>query len=219
MNEDVLAYASVLLLSREDIKTLKIKDAYALHKVVYGLFEDIRSDEEKLAGASSGILYSDKGGDFNSRQILLLSNRKPHQTPQFGQVKTNTIYASFATHGEYAFEITINPGKRDKETGKIVPIRGREEVEQWFKDRAPKSWGFTVNPDSLQTERVGIQTFDKSGQTVTHGSATMKGQLTVIDRNRFIKSFTQGVGRGRAFGFGLLQIVPLTSASSSSSVI
>ena len=211
MSEDILAYASVLRLSRADMKTLNIKDAYALHKVVYGLFEDIRTNAEKQTSNSSGIAYADKGGDFNTRHILMLSNRKPHQTPQFGDVETRPIHAGFLTHERYAFEVTINPCKRDKKTGKVVPIRGREAIEQWFKSRAPESWGFSVKPENLQIGQISVQTFEKSGKTITHGSATLKGELTVIDRNRFIQSFTQGIGRGRTFGFGLLQIVPLTA--------
>lgn len=212
MSEDILAYASVLRLSRVDMNTLKIKDAYALHKVVYGLFEDIRSDDEKKASTPSGIVYADKGGDFNTRQILMLSNRKPHQTPQFGEVQTKPVHAGFLAHERYAFEVTLNPGKRDKQTGKVVPIRGREDLEQWFLARAPESWGFSVNPKNLQIEKISVQTFEKAGKKITHGSATLKGELVVIDRDRFGQSFTQGIGRGRAFGFGLLQIVPLTAS-------
>ena len=211
MSEDILAYASVLHLSRADMKILNIKDAYALHKVIYGLFEDVRTDAEKQTSIASGITYADKGGDFNARQILILSNRKPHQTPQFGEVRTKPIYSDFLTHDRYAFEVTLNPGKRDKQTGKVVPIRGREGIEQWFKERAPKSWGFSVNPENLQTEKISVQAFEKTRKTITHGSATLKGELTVINRDRFILSFIQGIGRGRAFGFGLLQIVPLTA--------
>lgn len=209
MNEAVLAYASVLRLSRADIKILNIKDAYALHKVVYGLFEDVRSDAEKQASVPSGIVYADKGGDFNSRQILMLSNRRPHQTPQFGIVETKVIHSDFLLHERYAFEITLNPGKRDNQTGKLIPICGREAIEQWFKVRAPESWGFGVNAENLHTGKISVQTFEKAGKTITHGSAELKGELTVVDRNRFIQSFTQGIGRGRAFGFGLLQIVPV----------
>jgi CRISPR system Cascade subunit CasE len=210
MNEDILAYASVLRLSRADQNTLKIKDAYGLHKVVYGLFADVRSDAEKQGSAPSGIIYADKGGDFNTRQVLMLSNRKPHQTPQFGIVQTTPIQSRFLAHERYAFEVTVNPGKRDNQTGKIVPIRGREDIARWFLARAPESWGFRVNPDNLQTDKISVQVFEKSGKTITHGSATLKGELAVIDRERFRQSFTQGIGRGRAFGFGLLQIVPLT---------
>jgi len=211
MNEDILAYASVLRLNRADMNTLKIKDAYALHRVVYGLFEDIRSDAAKQASTPSGILYADKGGDFNTRQILMLSNRRPHQTPQFGEVQTKSIRSGFLAHGRYAFEVTLNPGKRDQQTGKVVPIRGREAIEQWFLARSPESWGFSVNPENLQTEKISVQVFEKSGKTITQGSATLKGELAVIDRDRFSQSFTQGIGRGRAFGLGLLQIVPLTA--------
>ena len=211
MSEDALAYASVLRLSRADISILGVKDAYALHKVVYGLFEDTRSDAEKHASTRSGIVYADKGGDFNTRQILMLSNRKPHQTPQFGEVHTRIVHAAFLAHERYAFEVTLNPSKRDQRTGNVVPIRGREAIEQWFKARAPKSWGFSVNAENLQTGQLSVQTFEKSGSAITHGSATLTGELTVIDNDRFVRSFTQGIGRGRAFGFGLLQIVPLAA--------
>lgn len=209
MSEEILAYASVLHLNRKDMGSLKIKDAYSLHKIVYGLFEDVRSEAEKQSNIPSGFVYADKGGDFNTRQVLMLSNRKPHQTPQFGTVQTKPIRAAFLTYERYAFEVTVNPGKRDNQTGKIVPIRGREAIAQWFLERAQQSWGFSVNPNNLQTGKISVQVFEKSGRTVTHGSATLKGELAVIDRDRFRQSFTQGIGRGRAFGFGLLQIVPL----------
>src|SRR5690606_13143202 len=130
---------------------------------------------------------------------------------QFGEVSIKPIHSDFLTHERYAFEVTLNPSKRDKQTGKVVPIRGREGIEQWFKAHAPKSWGFSVNPENLQTNKISVQAFEKMGKTITHGSATLQGELTVIDRERFILSFIQGIGRGRAFGFGLLQIVPLAA--------
>lgn len=209
MIEAIVAYASVLGLNLADMNALKIKDAYSIHKVVYGLFEDIRSDAEKQASNPSGILYADKGGDFKTRRILVLSDRKPHQTPQFGEVQTKTVPSSFLGHERYAFEVILNPGKRDNQTGKIIPVRGREAILEWFLTRAPESWGFRVNPENLQIEKISVQTFEKAGQKVTHGSATLKGELAVMNRDRFIQSFVKGIGRGRAFGFGLLQIVPL----------
>lgn len=209
MSEDILAYASVLRLNRHAVKALQIKDPYSLHKTVYGLFEDIRTEEQKQASESSGILWSDKGGDFNVRQILMLSNRKPHQTPQFGEVETKVIAHSFAQHELYGFEVTVNPTKRNKQTGKIEAIKGHEEIASWADERAHKTWGFDINLNHLQVQINPVQMFQKSGQTVVHGSATLKGELKVNDRQAFIKSFTQGVGRGKAFGFGLLQVVPL----------
>lgn len=59
--------ASVLKLNRADCKALKITDAYSIHRVVYELFP----------GESRDFLFADKGGDFKSRQILILSEHSP----------------------------------------------------------------------------------------------------------------------------------------------
>lgn len=209
MSETALAYASVLRLSRTDIKILNIKDAYAIHKVVYGLFEDVRSIAEKQASVPSGIAYADKGGDFSSRQILILSNRLPYQTPQFGSVQTKAINSDYLRHERYAFEIVINPCRRDSKTHKLIPICGRKAIEEWFQSRAQESWGFDVKAECLQTERISSQSFEKHGKVITHSSAVLKGELSVVNRVLFTQSFTKGLGRGRAFGFGLLQIVPV----------
>jgi len=202
-------YAGVLKLSRSDIKALKITDAYSLHRVVYDLFSDIRNEQQKLASTSSGILYADKGGDFKHRLILLLADRSPNPNPAYGEVNIREIPPQFLQHSRYAFTVTVNPTKRNQQTGKIMAVRTREAVHDWFIERSVKSWGFKVNPVNLQVEKLSVQTFEKDGNTITHGSASLKGELFVTDQEQFIQSFQQGIGRGRAFGFGLLQIVPL----------
>ena len=202
--------ASVLRLSRSDCKALRVTDPYSIHRVVYSLFEDTRSEDEKRASKPSGILYADKGGDFKQRQILLLSDREPMQ-PEYGELVSKAIPDGFLDHQRYGFEVTVNPTRRDGASRKLVPVKGREAVAEWFSERAENSWGFEVNLEYLQIQRLGVQQFKKGDQTLTHGSATLKGELRVIDRERFIRSFRQGIGRGRAFGFGLLQIVPLSN--------
>ncbi len=214
MNNDTIAFASVLKMTRRDVSVLQVKDAYALHKVVYGLFEDVRDDIEKQKGNPSGILFADKGGVITKngtiRQVLMLSTRMPHQTPQFGTVETRRISKNFMDFKRYAFTVTINPAKRNREDGRIQPIKGRESIAEWFSNRCKNAWGFTVHTESLSVENVFVQNFEKEGHQVTHGGAVLKGLLNVTDPVRFQTSFIQGIGRGRAFGFGLLQIVPLT---------
>jgi CRISPR system Cascade subunit CasE len=207
-SNDVLAYASVLQLDRRDVQMLRIHDAYALHKVVYGLFEDVRDTSAKMSGQSSGILYADHGGDMHARKILMLSNRKPHQTPQFGTVQTHAVPQDFLNHGCYAFDVIVNPAKRSQQTGKIIAIKERDEVAVWFATRASQSWGFKVNTEHLQVNELCVQSFEKEGIIVTHGSAHLRGELSVTDHDLFKNSFMYGIGRGRAFGFGLLKIVP-----------
>lgn len=204
--------ASVLHLDRQAIKALKITSPYSLHRVVYSLFEDVRSEQEKQASNSSGLLYAEQGGDYKSRKILLLSNRPPKERVDglYGEVQSKVISDSFLHHTHYRFKVIVNPTKRDSASKKLVPIRGREAVHDWFAERAKSSWGFEVTPDQLQVDSINVLQFkDKNQRDITMAQASVQGTLQVTDQQQFINSFSQGIGRGRAFGCGLLQLVPL----------
>jgi len=192
-------FASLLRLSVQDMARLRIKDAYGVHRVVYDLFEPTRDD----AAESSGILHADRGMKKGRREILIVSDRSPRQDPC---VETREIPEKLLTFPAYRFEITINPVKRESASGKLVPLRTREAVGEWFAAKAP-SWGFEAA--DLEVQSMNVARFEKKGQLVTLGRATLTGLLHVRDAARFARSFTRGIGRGKAFGCGLLQIVPV----------
>lgn len=210
--------ASVLHLDRTAIKTLRITDAYSLHRVVYSLYEDRRDVAAKITGRSSGILFADQGGDALGRKILLLADRPPAEqvscsTGSCGQVQSRPISEDFLQHEHYRFKVIVNPVRRENASGKLLPVKGREAVAQWFAERAVKSWGFCVDTAHLQVDKLQVLQFTDKGQhPVTLAQAHIQGQLRVTDRERFRHSFCQGIGRGRAFGCGLLQIVPLSAS-------
>jgi CRISPR system Cascade subunit CasE len=157
--------------------------------------------------ASRDFLFVDKGGNFNERQILILSKRLPKK-PDCGTIESKNIPESFLNQDHYGFEIYLNPTKREKNGGKIVPIMGRGNLFEWFCSKS-ESWGFVTERESLQIQSTGVQTFDKQNGQVTQNEVNFIGKLRVSDRTLFIKSFEQGIGRGKSFGFGLLQIIPL----------
>ncbi|NLE25358.1 MAG: type I-E CRISPR-associated protein Cas6/Cse3/CasE [Clostridiaceae bacterium] len=192
--------ATMYSLEREDCKAMELKDTYSLHRAVYSLFppED---------GKTRNFLFADKGGDWNSRRILLLSDREP-QKPEYGNINSKEVPDTFLNFDYYGFEVILNPTKRDIKTGKIVSIRGRENLIQWFITKAP-GYGFEVIQNSLQVNNVGVVTYKKDKGICTHNTATFIGKLKVIDREMFIKSFKQGIGRAKGFDFGLLQIIPI----------
>jgi len=192
--------ATMFSLRREDCKAIDLKDTYSLHKAVYSLFPPD-------TGKSRDFLFADKGGDWKNRRILLLSERMPVQ-PEFGTIDSKVISDAFLQFDHYGFEIILNPTKRDNKTGKIISIRERGNLLQWFLSKAP-GFGFEVFPQNLQVNDVGVMTYKKNGFVCTHNTATFVGKLKVIDRETFIKSFKQGIGRAKGFGFGLLQIVPI----------
>ena len=204
--------ASVLHLDRKAVKALRITDPYSLHRVVYSLYQDLRTDTEKQASTASGILYADQGGDFNGRRVLLLANRRPADSidGQYGQVESRPIPADFLDHAHYRFKVIVNPTRRENTSRKLVPVKTRESIGQWFVERAQQSWGFEVSSEHLQVDRIEVLRFnDKNNHPVTIGQAHVQGQLRVTNRDQFRQSFIKGIGRARAFGCGLLQIVPL----------
>lgn len=204
-------FASVLHLDRPAIKALKITDPYSLHRVVYDLFDDVRNAADKQASASSGILYAEQGGDFNGRRILMLSNRQPATAVKglHGQVASKPIPEAFLSHGQYHFKVVVNPTQRESATGKLRPLKERGAIADWFCHRALTRWGFSVAPAHLQVGQITVeQFFGKGQQPITLAKAQLQGTLTVTDPEAFQRSFTHGIGRGKAFGCGLLQLVP-----------
>lgn len=205
-------FASALHLDRSAVNALKIKDIYSLHRVVYSLFSDKRAEAEKQSHIPSGIVYAAQGGDFHSRKVLIVSDRQPatQVDGQYGKVISNPISDSFLAHSRYRFKVQVNPVRKDKQSGKRVAVKGRTDIAQWFLQRAPNSWGFEVTPHTLQVDIIEVLQFqDKVGRQVTLGKAHIQGQFTVTNPQQFHNSFKNGIGKGRAFGCGLLQIVPI----------
>ncbi len=196
--------ASVLKLNRVDCKRLELKDEYGLHKIVYSLFSK-QEDETR------DFLFADKGVAGYTRQILILSQRKPAPL-DFGELISKEIPESFLQYDNYGFEVTLNPTTRNGQSRKIIPVRGKENLGAWFIQKAPTA-GFEVEPDSLDVRHTNVKCFDKikEGEVFshTHNSATFIGKLKVTDIQLFKKSFEKGMGRAKGFGFGLLQIVPI----------
>ncbi len=196
--------ATMYSLSRNDCKALDIKDVYSIHKAVYTLFP-----EED--GKTRDFLFVDKGGAWDERKILIISNRFPQQ-PQFGRVQSKEIPATFLEHGHYGFEVKVNPVIRLGTTKKHVPVKGRDELQKWFTAKSA-GYGFCIEEDSLQVNHTGVIQFAKDGANCTYNTATFVGRLRVLDKQLFRECFINGIGRGKAFGFGLLQLVPLTKTS------
>lgn len=144
-----------------------------------------------------------------------------------------TDYARFLsrlTRGqEYGFRVTLNPVKQQRvpgARGKRLPLCREEEQIEWLSTRS-QTWGFAI-PDlapSLDTiaddsaaapqpavKIVGVadRTFAKgrSGnrQQVTQRHVTFVGRLEIEDAQQMRHFLTHGMGRGKAYGCGLMTL-------------
>jgi CRISPR system Cascade subunit CasE len=189
--------ASIVSLDRKAIQSLNIKDPYSLHIFVYSLFP----------GNQRQFLYYDQGGDVRYRRILLLSQEQP-LVPDIGKIESKFIPPNFLEHRIYAFQVMVNPVEQPSGSKRKVPVVSRDALREWF-NRRQESWGFVSDSDTLEIVNQGVQVIHREGKEITHNKVEFRGTLMVADRERFRDSFTNGIGRGKAFGFGLLQLRPL----------
>jgi CRISPR system Cascade subunit CasE len=107
------------------------------------------------------------------------------------------------------FRLCANPTKSEMgsggaKRGKVTAIRCRDEQCKWLVSRAEKC-GFYPNQFFLSGEQW--QRFSKSsGHFVEIYSIIYEGVLTVTDAEAFRAALTGGIGRGKAYGCGLLTI-------------
>lgn len=188
---------SILTLDTNTLIKNGIRDCYSIHKLVYDLFPGNQRD----------FLYYDMGRNPLGRQILILSKNQP-VINEIGELRSKFISNDFLLHDNYAFQIMLNPVFREKEGKKITPIIGRESLLDWVA-RKQINWGFSINFESLEIFDIGTESFTKGSDSILLNKATFRGTLSVNNIKLFSNCFEKGIGRAKAFGFGLLQLKPL----------
>jgi len=197
--------ASEYFISREETILLRLTDAYSLHRIIYDLFPP-RDPPVRENGSHKGFLYADKGSSWSGRKILILSEFPP-RSPSYGSIESRIVPETFLQYDHYCFEVEVNPTTRNGASGKTIPLKDPHTIIQWFLRKA-SLYGFSVDEKSIQVEKIGVRRFSKKNHMVTQATATIKGFLTVTNRELFQQSFREGIGRARGFGFGLLQLIP-----------
>ncbi len=186
--------------SYKDVKDNKIYNIYRLHQIIWKLF-----DAEVRKKQGERILFADKGVEENIRKVVVLSTT-PAKDSSYDMVYRE-IPESYLMHDLYNFEIDINPVKKVSSSKKYVAITKYNEVSDWFIKKA-NACGFIID-NYLSINKITATEFTKdNGDKVVINTANISGSLKVGDREKFINSVRNGIGRGKAYGHGFLQITP-----------
>lgn len=196
-------YLTKLFLDAAALRKGNIRDDYSIHRLVYSLFP--------LEQERSRFLYADKGSVRGGRLLLVLSEKEPN-VPEYVTSATTIISENFFRFSDYRFEIDLNPVKKEKESGKRRAVTGQLDLLNWFIAHSEK-WGFQADARSLEVSIKPIRQFSKDGTVCTFNHAFFRGSLHVTDQEKFRESFLAGLGHGKAFGFGLLQLRPISNAT------
>jgi len=122
------------------------------------------------------------------------------------------------------FRLTANPThtitKPGARQGRVMPHITIERQRQWLVDRAEKSGFQLVQQAAVETPNdEATWAFDivgrewpvlhrKAGRGVRLSRVTFEGLLRISDVAVFKQTLTQGIGREKAFGMGLMTVIP-----------
>lgn len=196
-------FLTQIKLTPELIVRQKITDSYSIHRLVYDQFSRNNNDNSIKR---SMPLWALSSVDIVNKVVILSSNPPRDDVVPYIQNNRNVIiYPEKIFLGKnFIFKITANPIL--KSNGKILPIRDCEDVKLWFTRQCDKN-GFVAKNLIITNIRADIFK-DKFCHLVTINKAEISGELTVNDPVKFKFAVLNGIGREKAFGCGLLQIIP-----------
>ena len=205
----------MMILSRIelDLRQRAVMKALASPNLIHGAIE------QSFPGPRGRRLWRvDTLGD--KTWLLVLSQDKPdfgRLAAQFGAAgwesrEYEPLLRRIESGSVWHFRLTANPtvsksGVRD-ERGKVLGHITPTHQKRWLSERAEKH-GFSVSEeefDVVQSRWLRFRKGTERGRPVTLLSVTYEGRLTITDPVLFIQTLTEGLGRGKAYGLGLLTV-------------
>lgn len=209
-----LTRVKIDVINRQKIRDLDHLGAY--HKWV----EDSFPDEVEAGYRSRKLWRIDRIGE--DWYLLMLSEEMPDlkRLEKYGiegsaETKDYTLLLNQLREGDkLRFRVVLNPvkslssGKRSGKRGRVIPLVTAEQQLEYLKDKAPK-YGFSLNDNEIMITSRSFETLRRKNQRplkicqVGYG-----GWLTIEDLDRFKLALIQGIGKKKAFGCGLLTVIP-----------
>ncbi|MDR0490495.1 MAG: type I-E CRISPR-associated protein Cas6/Cse3/CasE [Oscillospiraceae bacterium] len=153
--------------------------------------------------------------------LLLLSPKRPDFAQFYPQFCTGGVEAESRDYmplltqiqagARFHFRLRANPThskqKENGERGKVYAHVTVEQKRNWLIQKS-MNCGFMLDEDLFDVVEMDSLRFWRSSKErpVQIDTAVFEGELDVIDSGLFIQSLTQGIGRAKAYGCGLLTI-------------
>ncbi len=209
-----------------------------MHKTISGLFPAIAGQNDKPVheretprNAYSLLHRVDQKGD--RVVIYVQSNVQPDWTrltpgyaTRFDDKQVGHLYAAIKNGTRLHFRLTANPTKRagrsdagnakfaDDKKRRRIDIRTEEGRLKWLERKGAES-GFRLciaehmaGIPSAETSTGPAVRFNHDKGRVTLGVAIFEGVLEVTDADAFRRALVNGIGTGKAYGFGLMSVAP-----------
>lgn len=108
---------------------------------------------------------------------------------------------------EYRIQIEANPTKMKSRKRDIIPLISETDISNWF-ERHGKNNGFSVIGGILQTKNPQTLIY-KGKRKITSQTVQIDGLVKVENVEQFQKFLMNGIGRNKAYGFGMPMVAPI----------
>ena len=214
---------------RRDVQRA-LADCHVLHQQILTGFATARTPN---AREEFGILYRLEVEQKSGAPALLVQSMAPPDWSRWhgpgllsaGEVpemrEISAALDAIALGMRLRFRLRANPTRRvhrshagmDPMAGKRVELRDEQGQRDWLKGKAEQCGfrviGVQVRPgDALGGKQRGRRGTGDDARRLTFATVIFDGVLEVTDAERFHGALRQGIGSGKAYGFGLLSVAP-----------
>lgn len=164
---------------------------------------------DKLNGQTYLMLLSDDQPDLTGVQRQFGYADRSWQTKDYAPLLARIVPGSI-----WRFRLVCNPTKSEPEDGadkrgKVKAILYEKGQRAWLMEQGGKH-GFSVNANEfsvMSSEWLSFKKGREHGREVSMLQVTFEGVLTVTDGEAFIEALKGGIGRGKAYGMGLMTVI------------
>ena len=205
---------------------------YALHALLRAAFGDQAPQPFRYLNAEQGLLAYSRMSSPELAQLAAMADVDVSaalglgQTLNYEGLNTRAFPSQWAPGHVLGFEVRVRPIVREGKTGRerdaflsAIDKSGGGELDrsevyvQWMRDLFLRQGGAElVSAKVTRYQHLGVTRKTKKGtadnarqsRLVSGPDAILEGQLRVTDSTAFANLLARGIGRHKAFGFGLL---------------
>lgn len=194
-----------------------LRDATRMHRTVMRLAPDNLGDSPRR---TAGLLYRIDETTTASTLLVQGDTIDPGRLPaDYGHADIKDLAPMFAALRKglaVSYRIVLNPVKRERlplqdkgQRGRIIPLSG-PDADQWWVQRAADT-GLQLHvltPTNLAAARPR----GADAPPMRHSLVRYDGTATITDPDALTQAVLTGIGRGKAYGAGLLSLAPVRTA-------
>lgn len=144
----------------------------------------------------------------HGNKIWITSPNPPSAIPDQVTIRTKPFNPKLDKGMKIPFRIKANPTRPCFEDGKRKkkPILGEERLP-WLVNIMGQFCGCKIIEARIETGKVEKGTHRPGMPPLVFNSVTYDGLLQVEDKDRLLKALQDGIGSGKAYGFGMLMLM------------